>query len=248
MTPNRARWLDGPAATCGPVESILHPHRLILLGPPGVGKGTQADLLHRRLGACHLSTGDIFRSAGRSECELSPAMKTATEYMRRGELVPDSTVWELVRERGGCLHCNGGFILDGFPRTLSQAHSLSQFLREADLTLSAVINYQLPIVEIISRLSGRRTCEVCKTVFHVTERPSKTVDTCDGCGGKLFQRDDDHPRSIQVRMEAYERSTAPLMEFYNQQGLLMTVPAAGSPDEICARTITQLSARKLDLA
>ena len=114
-----AAWLQGPSAQCEVVSDSGQPiWRLILLGAPGVGKGTQADLLHQKLGACHLSTGDVFRAAGRqSECDLSPAMKAATEYMRRGELVPDTTVWDMVRERSGCLRCSGGFILDGFPRT-----------------------------------------------------------------------------------------------------------------------------------
>jgi len=238
-----ARWLQGSAALCGPVESIPNAYNLILLGAPGVGKGTQADLLRRRLGACHLSTGDVFRAASKSQHDLSPAMMTATEYMRRGELVPDSTVWEMVRERSGCLHCGGGFILDGFPRTLGQAESLRQLMREERIALTAVVNYDLPTTEIVARLSGRRTCEKCKAVFHITERPSKNVDHCDRCGGKLFQRDDDRAESIQVRLEAYERSTAPLISFYGNLGLLISIPASGTPDEIYDQTIIQLKAR-----
>jgi adenylate kinase len=249
MTTPRARWLQGPAARCGPVESIQNPYKLVLLGAPGVGKGTQADLLHRRLGACHLSTGDVFRAAAsKSECELSPAMKTAAESMRRGELVPDSTVWGMVRERSGCLHCGGGFILDGFPRTVGQAESLQQLMQEEGITITAVVNYELPANEIVARLSGRRTCETCKAVFHLTERPSRTADLCDRCAGKLFQREDDRPESVKVRLEAYERSTAPLIEFYNQLGLLVRVAASGSPDEICARTLAQLGAKLAALA
>jgi len=239
---DRARWIQGPSAECGPVQSLQNPYRLVLLGAPGVGKGTQAELLHQRLRACHLSTGDVFRAASKSKCELSPAMEAATEYMRRGDLVPDSTVWEMVRERGGCLHCGGGFILDGFPRTLGQAESLKQLMQDEGLPLSAVVNYELPQAEIVARLSGRRTCEVCKAVFHLTERPSKTPDVCDRCAGRLFQREDDRPESIKVRLEAYERSTAPLIEFYEKLGLLLTVAATGSPDEICARTVAGLEA------
>ncbi len=248
MTKTRTQWLQGPSAGCGPVESVQNPYCLVLLGAPGVGKGTQADLLNRRLGACHLSTGDLFRAASKSECELSPAMKAATECMRRGDLVPDSTVWEMVRERSGCLHCGGGFILDGFPRTLSQAESLKQLMQEEGLALTAVVNYDLPVSAIVARLSGRRTCEKCKAVFHVTERPSKIGDGCDHCGGKLFQREDDRPESVKVRLEAYERSTAPLIAFYQNLGLLMTVPSSGSPDEICARTLSSLEARRAALA
>ena len=219
------------------------PWRLVLLGAPGVGKGTQALLLSQRLGACHLSTGDVFRAAGaRPECDQTTAMKAAMQHMRRGELVPDSIVWEMVRERSGCLRCRGGFILDGFPRTLSQAEALKQHMEGERLSLNAVVNYELPLDEIISRLSGRRTCEQCKAVFHVTGQPPRAEGVCDHCGGVLYQREDDRPESITVRLEAYERSTMPLIEFYSGLGLLMPVAATGSPDAICARTMAALSA------
>ena len=171
-------------------------------------------------------------------------MKAATEYMRSGALVPDATVWEMVRERSGCLHCGGGFILDGFPRTLGQAESLKQLMEDEGLSLSAVVNYDLPASEIVARLSGRRTCELCRTVFHVTERPPKVEGVCDRCQGKLFQREDDRPESIKVRLEAYDRSTAPLIEFYQNLGVLMRVDASGSPDEICAKTLAGLDGRR----
>ena len=243
---DRVAWLQGPSAQCPPVsQQPSPPWRLILLGAPGVGKGTQADLLHRRLGACHLSTGDVFRAAAtRSDCDQSPAMKAAQEYMRRGALVPDSTVWEMVRERRGCLQCSGGFVLDGFPRTLAQAEALKGLLESENIPLSAVVNYELPLEEIVERLSGRRTCKNCKAVFHVTRQPSNTEGVCDRCGGTLFQREDDRPESVTVRMEAYERSTAPLIEFYNNLGLLLPVAATGSPDEIYTRSMTALSVQK----
>jgi adenylate kinase len=210
-----------------------------------VGKGTQADLLHQNLRACHLSTGDVFRAAAsRKECELSPAMKAATQHMRSGALVPDATVWEMVRERSGCLHCGGGFILDGFPRTLTQAESLKHLMQNEGLSLTAVVNYNLPAIEIVARLSGRRTCQQCRTVFHVTERPSKVEGVCDRCQGGLFQRDDDRPESIKVRLETYDRSTAPLIAFYQNLGLLMPVDASGSPDEICVKTVAGLHGRR----
>lgn len=206
-----------------------------------MGKGTQASLLHERLGACHLSTGDVFRAAaGRSECEQTPAMRAAFEHMRRGELVPDTTVWEMVRERSGCIRCGGGFILDGFPRTLAQAEALKLHMESEKLLLSAVVNYELPLVEIVTRLSGRRTCERCKAIFHVTRQPSRQEGVCDHCGGRLFQREDDRPESVTVRLQAYERSTAPLIRFYEDLRLLVSVPATGSPDEICERTVTAL--------
>ncbi len=243
---NRAAWLQGPGAECSPqVVAQEQPWRLILLGAPGVGKGTQADLLHQRLGACHLSTGDVFRAAAtRSDCVPSPAIQQALEYMRRGELVPDATVWEMVRERRGCLRCRGGFILDGFPRTLRQAESLKQLLEEENLVLNAVVNYALPLREIVERLSGRRTCQQCKAVFHITYQPPQTEGVCDRCGGHLYQREDDRPESITVRMTAYEKSTAPLIHFYEEAGVLLPVLADGSPEEILARTLAELEKRR----
>ncbi|MGD0841364.1 MAG: nucleoside monophosphate kinase [Candidatus Acidiferrales bacterium] len=242
---DRATWIQGPDAECSVLPAqAAHLWRLVLLGPPGVGKGTQAHLLSQRLGACHLSTGDVFRAAGsRPNCAPSPAMTAALEYMHRGALVPDSTVWDMVRERSACLHCRGGFLLDGFPRTLAQAESLSRMMKEENISLSAVVNYELPLAEIISRLSGRRICEKCKAVYHVTEQPPKVEGVCDLCGGKLYQRDDDRPESIAIRMEAYERSTAPLIDYYRRQGLLLPIEASGSPEEICARTIAALEQR-----
>jgi adenylate kinase len=246
-TKDRVTWLEGSSAQCEPLpKSEQSPYRLVLLGAPGVGKGTQADLLHQRLGACHLSTGDVFRSAGkRAECDQTPATKEALGYMRQGALVPDSTVWEMVRERLACLHCGGGFILDGFPRTLGQAESLNQLLDTEGIWLSAVLSYELSTSEIVARLGGRRTCEKCKAVYHVTERPPKVEGRCDRCDGKLFQREDDQAESIKVRLETYERSTAPLIEFYNKLGLLIQVSSTGSPDEIFDRTVGELESRRI---
>jgi adenylate kinase len=241
---DRISWLQGPGVRCEGVPADSEtPWRLVLLGAPGVGKGTQADLLNQRIGACHLSTGDIFRDAGsRGGCGLSPAMKQALEYMRRGALVPDSTVWEMVRERLTCLQCDGGFILDGFPRTLGQAESLKQLMDSEGLGLTAVVSYALPFAEIVARLGGRRTCEKCKTVYHVIERPAKVADRCDRCDGKLFQREDDRPESIKVRLETYEQSTAPIIAFYRKLCLLIDVEAKGSPEEICNRTLQKVQA------
>ena len=217
------------------------PWRLVLLGAPGVGKGTQADLLRERLGACHLSTGDVFRAAAAQDaCEQTPAMKAALEHMRRGELVPDATVWEMVRERSACLRGRRGFILDGFPRTIGQAQALQGLMESEGLALNGVVNYQLPQAEIIARLSGRRTCERCRSVFHVALQPPREEGACDRCRGRLFQREDDHPRSITVRLEAYQRSTAPLIQLYRDLHLLISIEAAGPPAAICDSTVTAL--------
>jgi adenylate kinase len=240
---DRARWLQGPSAECSvPPAATNLPWRLVLLGAPGVGKGTQADFLTHRVRSCHLSTGDVFRTAAkRCDCDQSPAMKEAQTYMRRGALVPDLTVWEMVRERDVCLNCAGGFILDGFPRTLAQAEALKQHMEKAHLTLTAVIDYELPLDEIVNRLSGRRTCEGCRAVFHLTGHPPRQEGICDNCGGPLYQREDDRPKSIKVRLQAYHDSTAPLIDFYSKLGLLVSVPAGGSPEEIFQRTLAALT-------
>lgn len=171
-------------------------------------------------------------------------MRSALASMRRGELVPDLTVWEMIRERKSCLHCEGGFILDGFPRTIAQADSLKQLMDSEGIGLTAVINYELPTTEIVARLGGRRTCEKCKSVYHITERPPKLAGQCDRCGGKLFQRDDDRPESVHVRLDAYDCSTAPLIAFYERLELLVRVPATGTPEQICARTMDGMNAQR----
>jgi adenylate kinase len=246
-TPDRTAWLQGGKARCKTKpRRQLQPRRLVLLGAPGIGKGTQAELLCEGLGTCHLSTGDVFRGAkSLKECNRSPALESALEFMRRGELVPDSTVLDMVRERVRCLTCPGGFLLDGFPRTAVQAEALGEILKEQDVFLEAVLSYELPIDQVVSRLSGRRTCAGCKAVFHVTARPSKVEGVCDHCGGKLYQREDDGPEAIRVRMEAYERSTAPLIDYYQRQGLLVSISAEDSPEEIYQRSVAALNARSV---
>ena len=242
ITRDRKSWIKGGTAQCEPPsKSNGIPRRLVLLGAPGVGKGTQAELLCANLSACHLSTGDIFRSAKAMDAsERTPALTAALDYMRRGDLVPDETVLALVAERVGCLRCEGGFLLDGFPRTVAQAEALEKLLAGEGLKLDAVLSYDLPLEQVVSRLSGRRTCPNCKAVFHIEARPPKVVGVCDHCGGKLYQREDDRPESITVRLEAYERSTAPLIQFYKNLGLLVSVAATGSPSEICDRSVAAL--------
>ena len=243
---DRKAWIRGGTARCEPLPKQHDvPRRLVLLGAPGVGKGTQAELLCANLGACHLSTGDIFRAAKALDaCERTPALTAALDYMRRGDLVPDETVLALVAERMGCLRCEGGFLLDGFPRTVAQAEALEKLLAGEKLKLDAVLSYDLPLEQVVSRLSGRRTCPNCKAVFHIEARPPKVAGVCDHCGGKLYQREDDRPKSIRVRMEAYERSTKPLADFYRQRKLLLSIPAQGSPEDIFKRSLDALKAEK----
>jgi adenylate kinase len=243
---DRKAWLAAGTSRCTPPpERNGAPHRLVLLGAPGVGKGTQAELLCANLGACHLSTGDIFRAAKALDpSQLTPALTAALDYMRKGELVPDKTVLALVAERMACLRCEGGFLLDGFPRTVAQAEALDKLLKNEGLALDAVLSYDLPLEQIVSRLSGRRTCPNCKAVFHIEARPPKIPGVCDHCGGILYQREDDRPESIRVRMKAYERSTAPLADFYRKRHLLVSIPAEGSPEAIFQRTLKALEGKQ----
>ena len=242
---DRAELLEETSANCSATTGELHhPWSLVLLGAPGVGKGTQGELLCQRLEICHISTGDLFRAAGsRKGVAQTPAMAEAMKCIRHGDLVPDSTVWELVREQSDSLRSCKGFLLDGFPRTLAQAERLKLFLDDEKLSLAAVVDYEMPQAEITMRLSGRRICAQCKSVFHITWRPPKTEGVCDDCGGRLYRRDDDNPASIAIRLEAYQRSTAPLIQFYKDLGLLTSVDAVGSADEVFARTMAALQAR-----
>jgi adenylate kinase len=228
---DRAAWFKGASTVCATIHALPRQvYRLVLLGAPGVGKGTQADLLCERLGACHLSTGDVFRAAKRlSEGEVNPELETALGCMRRGELVPDETVLALVRQRGRCLRCPAGFVLDGFPRTVEQAEALQGMLEKENLPLTAAIHYVLPPDQVIARLSGRRTCPGCKATFHVTMQPPQANGICDHCRSQLFQREDDQPESIRVRMQAYEKTAAPLLDFYLKRGLLISIDADSSP-------------------
>jgi len=241
MHGDRKAWFKGGDAQCDITPPPRdRPYRLILLGPPGVGKGTQAELLCEALGTCHLSTGDVFRAA-QCETQPSPALSSALDAMRRGELVSDGLVVSMVQERAGCLRCGGGFLLDGFPRTVAQAEALDEMLCAQGVILDAVLSYDLPLDAIVDRLSGRRSCAGCKAIYHVTTRKPEVEGVCDQCGGRLVQREDDRPESIRVRMSAYEESTKPLFDYYERHGKLVMVSAAGSPAEILDRSLQSLS-------
>lgn len=239
---DRTAWLKGGKAECKVKPATqAKPWRLVLLGAPGIGKGTQAERLSQKLGACQLSTGDVFRAAKCiAEGERSPAIREALDYMKAGKLVPDETVVDMVKERTHCLHCDGGFLLDGFPRTVAQAEALAKLLQDEKLSLDGVISYELSMEEILSRLSGRRTCEKCKASFHTKDLPPRVEGVCDHCGGKLYQREDDRPEAIRVRMATYEKSTAPLINYYEKKGLLIRVQCGKMPEETFQRTLKVL--------
>lgn len=244
MTPTRDRtaWLQGGDAVCIQPPPIVHrTWRLVLLGPPGVGKGTQAEFLSRALGACPLSTGDVFRAAKGREVEPGSAMARAHAAMVRGGLVSDEIVLSMIAERGRCLHCQGGFMLDGFPRTEPQAQAIDTLLALEHIKLDAVISYELPEAEILARITGRRVCPQCKAVYHVTGRPPAKEGVCDKCSGPLEQRADDRPEAVKVRLAAYAADTTPLIEHYRAKGLLIPINAAGRPDDILAHTLDALA-------
>ncbi len=204
---------------------------LILLGPPGAGKGTQAKKLFADYRIPQISTGDILREAIRNGTELG---RKADPIMKAGGLVPDELVVGIVQERLKAADCQQGFILDGFPRTLPQADALGQSLSALGKKIDAVISLEVPIEKVVERLSGRRSCPQDGSVFHVTDHPPKRSGYCDVCGTGLIQRDDDHPDKITQRLVAYEKMTSPLKAYYEQRGLLRRIDGVGSPEGIYA--------------
>jgi adenylate kinase len=206
--------------------------RLILLGPPGAGKGTQAKMLKEKFWIPQISTGDILRQAVKDNTDLGIRAKT---FMDSGQLVPDDVVIGLIKERIKQADCETGFILDGFPRTIVQAEKLSETLAEMSLAIDTVVDLEVNADEVIGRLAGRSTCSDCGAMFHEESRPPKVQGVCDGCKGELAQRQDDNSETILKRLEVYQESTAPLKEFYIKQGNLETVVASGSVEEIFSR-------------
>ncbi len=208
--------------------------RLIILGPPGAGKGTQAKILKEKFQVPQISTGDILRQAVKDNTKLGIQAKS---FMDVGQLVPDDVVIGLIKERIKQADCETGFILDGFPRTIVQAEKLSETLTEMGLTIDNVVDLEVDSKEVISRLTGRSTCPDCGAMFHEESRPPKVSGVCDGCGATLAQRQDDNKDTILKRLEVYQKSTAPLKEFYKKQGNLKTVTARGSVEEIFSRVL-----------
>jgi adenylate kinase len=211
--------------------------RVVLLGPPGAGKGTQAKLLREKFEACQVSTGDILRKA---VADQSPLGKEASEYIHRGALVPDSLIVRLVAERLKEKDCENGFILDGFPRTIPQAQSLDEILKKRGLALDSVLSVQVPPRVIVERLAGRRTCKNCGALYHQDFDPPQKNGVCDRCGGELFQRDDDREETISARLKVYETQTAPLIGYYRERGLLREIDGVGKVEDIRKRLINVL--------
>jgi adenylate kinase len=211
--------------------------RLILVGPPGAGKGTQALHLASHFGIPHISTGDIFRLNIKGETELG---KLAKSYMDAGNLVPDSVTNDMVADRLTHDDAQSGFLLDGYPRNVGQADFLKEALVKAETTLDAVLEFALANEEIIKRLSGRRTCRGCGGVSHVIFNAPKTAGICDLCQGELYQREDDKEEVIAHRLAVYSEQTAPIIDYYRKTGLLKTISAIGEVNEIADRAIAAL--------
>jgi adenylate kinase len=211
--------------------------RVVLLGPPGAGKGTHAKLLQEEFAACQISTGDILRKA---VAEQTPLGKEAAQYINRGALVPDDVIVNLVAERLKEQDCKEGFILDGFPRTIPQAQSLDVILKTMGLNLNRVLSVQVPGSIIIERLGGRRTCKSCGALWHMVFNPPKKDGVCDRCGGELYQRDDDREETIANRLRVYDKQTAPLVDYYRERGLLREIDGVGEVNEIRARVTKAL--------
>jgi adenylate kinase len=210
--------------------------RIVLFGPPGAGKGTQASLLSEKYGAAHISTGDILREAVANATEVGLKAKS---YMDKGELVPDDVVIAIAKDKLSSIG-EQGFILDGFPRTIAQAKALDEALAEIDKPLDAVVNLQVDEEELVRRLSGRRVCPSCGEPYHIDSKRPKVEGKCDKCGAELVHRADDQPEAIRNRLKVYENKTSPLLGYYETRGILLNVPALGSIEEIRDRIVESL--------
>ncbi|HJU11239.1 MAG TPA: adenylate kinase [Candidatus Binataceae bacterium] len=203
--------------------------RLVLLGPPGAGKGTQARMLETKLQAPQVASGDLLRSAVRNQTELGLKAKA---FMDKGALVPDELVLGMIEERLNQADAQRGFILDGFPRTLAQAEALGSILERRNQGLNRVVAIGVPDQEIVKRISGRRTCRSCGAMYHVTYEPPRSANKCNECGGELYQRDDDAEQTVLARLQVYASSTAPLLDYYRRSGILTEIDGIGRPEEI----------------
>jgi len=212
--------------------------RLILLGPPGAGKGTQGKKLREKYDIPQISTGDILRTAVKNH---TPLGEKAKAFMEAGQLLPDEIVVGLIKERIKEKDCEKGYILDGFPRTIVQAEKLSETLKEMQQTIDAAIEIAVDTEELVARLTGRSTCRGCGAMYHAVSHPPRQPGICDECGDSLYQRPDDNEETIRKRLEVYKNETAPLKDFYSKQGNLKTTTGRGSEEEIFSRVCALVS-------
>jgi adenylate kinase len=215
--------------------------RVVLLGPPGAGKGTQARMLEKRLDVPQVASGDLLRAAVRNRTKLGVEAK---RYMDKGALVPDELVLKFIEERLRQPDAAPGFILDGFPRTVAQAETLSTMLKERGLRqVDKVVAIIVPDDEIVKRISGRRTCKNCGAMYHLIYDPPRNHNLCNNCNGELYQRDDDAEDTVRMRLEVYAATMRPLLEYYERAGLLSQIDGIGRPEEIQQRIVDALGGR-----
>ncbi len=210
---------------------------LIMLGPPGAGKGTQAAMLAQRLGIPHVASGDLFREAVKAETDLGLMAKS---YMDRGELVPDDVTIAMIRERLLKPDCQTGIILDGFPRTIEQAEALTELFAEQVRVIDAALFIDASEEELVRRLSSRWVCRNCEAVYNVISNPPKEEGKCDVCGGELYQRSDDKPETVRNRIRVYWKQTSPLIDYYRDEGLLITIKSEGGIEHVQQKILEAL--------
>ena len=213
--------------------------RVVLVGPPGAGKGTQAEFIAEHFGIPKISTGDIFRANVSGGTELG---RLAKKFMDAGDLVPDEVTNAMVHDRLAQDDVKEGFLLDGFPRNVAQAHELDRMLDNLGVALRVVLDLDVDHDEVVKRLSGRRTCKQCGHVWHVEYDPTKVDGVCDKCGGVVYQRDDDHAETVRHRLEVYSAQTEPLINFYAERGQLVPIDAIGTVEDVTERAIAALDA------
>ncbi|MEU5209697.1 adenylate kinase [Streptomyces sp. NPDC020742] len=212
--------------------------RIVLVGPPGAGKGTQAAYLAKNLAIPHISTGDLFRA---NISQGTPLGVEAKSYMDAGNLVPDSVTIGMAEDRMEQPDAAEGFLLDGFPRNIGQAEALDAYLKDKNLTLDAVLDLEVPEDEVVKRIAGRRICRNDSShVFHAEYNKPKTEGVCDVCGGELYQRDDDREETVRKRLEVYHTETEPIIDYYKAQDLVVTIPALGKVEEVTERAMAAL--------
>jgi len=213
---------------------------IVLMGPPGAGKGTLATKLREELNLVHISTGDMFREAIKNATDLG---KLAKKYLDSGNLVPDDVTVGLVKERLSRDDCKNGFLLDGFPRTLIQAEALDRLTKEINRPIETVINLDCDTNELVRRISGRRVCKNCGAPYHVETMKPKVDGVCDICGGPLFQRPDDNETALKVRLQHYVHSTKPLLDYYEKQGLLKNFNSLGGIERLFDEVVNFLASK-----